>query len=389
MTTDLNLLTTKTTGQNVYGIDASSANKEKRTGVENYSRSLIETMKTHQLEGGESVVLYSNTKLDQALGTLPQGWSSVILNWPLGSGWMSLRVSWEMLRRKPNVLFVPGQALPIVCPRAVVTTVHDLAFLRRPDLYEPATRKRLKRATKRAVKKAARIIVPTQATKQDLVELFHVDAARIVVIAEATDTNLYRRYTQEEARSTLQKHRLGTNFFLVVGRLEKKKNITNLIRAFELFKNRRGLGDPFELVFVGDPGYGYDEMKKYFDLSPHKAQIRQLGYIPDEEVAQLMSQAIAYLFPSWYEGFGIPNLEAMAAGTCLISSDIPAHREVVGDAGLLVPPEEPEAWAHALERIVKDGTLRTELVAKGTQRVKQFFWQKTAEQTWEVLRSLV
>jgi len=389
MDTNLNLLTLKADGQIVYGIDALSANKEKRTGVENYSRSLIEAMKTHALKEGERVVLYSNTKLDQTLGTFPQGWNSAVLNWPPGRGWMSLRVSWEMLRRPPTVLFVPGQALPILCPRATVTTIHDLAFARHPELYESATRKRLKRVTKRAVKKATQIIVPTQATKQDLVELYRVDAARIVVVPEAADTNRFRRYTQEEARPVLQKHRLGTNFFLVVGRLEKKKNVTNLIRAFELFKARRGLGDPFELVFVGEPGYGYNEMKKYFDLSPHKAQIRQLGYLPDEEVAPLMSQAIAYLFPSWYEGFGIPNLEAMAAGTCLISSDIPAYREVVGDAGLLVPPGEPEAWAHALERIVKDGTLRTELIAKGAERVKQFSWQKTAEQTWEVLRALV
>jgi glycosyltransferase involved in cell wall biosynthesis len=391
--TDLNLLTTKAAGQAVYGIDASSANKQKRTGVENYCRQLIENMKTHALEGGERVVLYSNTKLDQELAVMPQGWSSSILNWPPGRGWMTTRVSWEMFRRPPNLLLVPGQALPPLSKGgrggvALVTTVHDLAFARRPDLYEPATRKRLKRVTKRAVKKAASIIVPSQATKQDLVELYHVDAARVVVIAEAA-TNLFRRYTQDEARATLQKYRLGTNFFLVVGRLEKKKNITNLIRAFELFKNRRGLGDPFELVFIGEPGYGYDEMKKYFELSAHKEQIRQLGYVPDEEVATLMSQAIAYLFPSWYEGFGIPNLEAMAAGTALIASDIPAHREVVGDAGLLVPPEEPEAWAHALERIVKDGTLRAELIAKGSERVKQFSWQKTAEQTWEVLRSLV
>ena len=149
------------------------------------------------------------------------------------------------------------------------------------------------------------------------------------------------------------------------------------------------MGDPFELVFVGEPGYGYGEMKKYFELSPHKTQIRQLGYVPDEEVAPLMSQAIAYLFPSWYEGFGIPNLEAMAAGTVLITSDIPAHREVVSDAGLLVPPEEPEACAQALVRIVYDVTRRTELSAKGAQRVKQFSWERTAQQTWEVLRSLV
>lgn len=388
MNNDLNLLTTKAAGQTVYGIDACSANNVKRTGVENYCRQLIESMKNHALEEGERVVLYSNTKLDQELAVMPQGWSSSVLSWPPGRGWMSMRVSWEMLRRKPDVLFVPGQALPIVCPASTVTTVHDLAFARRPDLYEPKTKNRLVHVTKRAVKKAVRIIVPSQATKQDLIELYRVDSARVVVISEAV-SNLYRFYTQEEARATLQKHRLGTNFFLVVGRLEKKKNVTNLVRAFELFKNRRGMGDPFEIVFIGLPGYGYDEMKKYFERSAHKEHIRQLGYLPDEEVAILTSQAIAYVFPSWYEGFGIPNLEAMAAGTPLIASDISVHREVVGDAGLLVPPAEPEAWAHAFERIVKDGTLRHELRAKGAQRVKQFSWEKTAEQTWEVLRSLV
>ena len=389
MPTDLNLLTAKPASKRAYAIDASSANKEKRTGVENYCRALIEHMKTHQLGEDESVVLYSNTKLDQVLGTLPQGWSSAVLGWAARYGWMKIRMSWEMLRRKPSALFIPGQALPIVCPQVTVTTVHDLAFVRRPDLYEPATRKRLKRVTKQAVQKSTKILVPSQATKQDLIELYRVAEDRIVVTPLSADTDLFRPYTQEEARLVLQKYRLGTNFFLAVGRLEKKKNVINLIRAFELFKSRRGVGDPFELVFVGEPGYGYGEMKKYFDLSPNKEQIRQLGYVPNEEVAPLMSQATAYLFPSWYEGFGIPNLEAMAAGTALITSDIPVHREVVGDAGLLVPPAEPEAWAHAMESIVKDGTLRTELIAKGTQRVKQFSWEKTAQQTWEVLKSLV
>lgn len=302
---------------------------------------------------------------------------------------MKIRMSWEMLRRRPNVLFVPGQALPAMCPHTTATTIHDLAFARRPDLYETATRMRLKRATKQAVKQATRIIVPSETTKRDLVVLYRADPSRVVVIPEATDSNVFRYYTQEEARPVLQKYRLGTNFFLVVGRLEQKKNITNLIRTFELFKSRRGMGDPFELVFVGEPGYGYGELKKYFELSPHREQIRQLGFIPDQELAPLMSQAIAYLFASWYEGFGIPNLQAMAAGTVLITSDIPVHREVVGNAGLLIPPGEPEAWAHALDRVVNDGALRAELVAKGAERVKQFSWQKAAEQTWEVLRSLV
>lgn len=388
MTADLNLLTTQATSTVVYGIDASSANKQKRTGVENYACELIQALKLQPLKQQERVVLYSPIKLDDELGNLPAGWSSLILKWPLKRGWMSCRVSWEMFRRRPTILFVPGQALPRFL-RTTLATIHDVAFARRPDLYEPAVRRRLKCVTKRAIKKATRILVPSEATKQDLVDLYHVASDHVVAIPEAVNTKMFHPYSKEAARATLQQHRLGTNFFLTVGRLEKKKNLTTLIRAFELFKARRGVGDPFELLLIGEPGFGYDEIKKYIDLSPTKEQIRVLGYLPDSEVAPLMSAATAYVFPSWYEGFGIPNLEAMAAGATLITSDIPAHQEVVGDAGLLVSPGEPEAWAHAMERVVKDGSLRAELVEKGKQRVSAFSWDKTAIMTLDTLRSLV
>jgi len=389
MNNEVNLLSKTSSGSAVYGVDAQSANKEKRTGVENYCRSLLTAMKIHALGEGERVVFYSPTLLDETLGVLPQGFTSRVLPWILGRGWMSLRMSWEMMRHRPSVLFVPGQALPFVCPRKVLTTIHDVAFAKRPDLYEPSVRRRLHRVTKQAIRKATKILVPSQATQDDLVELFRVSPDRIVVTPLAVDINLYFPRTVEQARSALQRHRLGTNFFLVVGRLEKKKNVVNIIRAFELFKERRGVGDPFELVFVGEPGFGYQQMKAYFDLSPVREQIHQLGYVNDEDTAMLMGQATAYLFPSWYEGFGIPNLEAMASGTVLIASDIPAHREVVGQAGLLVAPGEPEAWAHALERVVKEGSLRSDLIAHGHDRAKEFSWEKTAEQTWEVLQSLV
>ena len=159
--------------------------------------------------------------------------------------------------------------------------------------------------------------------------------------------------------------------------------------AFELFKSRRGVGDPFELVFAGEPGYGYEKMKAYFDLSPVKSHIRQLGYVPDEDLAPLMSQAAAYLFPSWYEGFGIPSLEAMACGIPVLASQISAHQEVIGEAGILIPPGESEAWAQALGEIVQNTALRMDLIAKGKECVKNFSWEKTAQQTWEILRNLV
>ena len=367
-----------------FGIDASSANKLKRTGVENYSRNLIQAMKTHALLEGERVFLYSNKPLEGDLAKLGEGWESKVLGWPLGGGWMKLRMSWEMLRRAPDVLFVPGQAPPIKSSKNLVTTVHDIGFARRPDLYDSSVRKRLVRSTKSAIKKAAKILVPSEFTKQELMEVYRVAADRMSVTLEAP-TAIDPSVTSD----ALQRHRLGSHYFLSVGRLEKKKNVTTLLRAFELFKDTRGVGDPFELVLVGSPGFGARELTQYLKVSKHRAQIKLLGYRPDNEVQTLIKSATAFLFPSNYEGFGIPNLDAMRAGTPLITSDIPPHREVCGDAALYASPNEPNAWARAMAHIAQDATLREGLVAKGLERVKMFSWDNTAAKTWEVLRSLV
>lgn len=386
---DINLLKSLPHGSVVYGVDAHSANKQKRTGVEQYSRYLIQAMKPHALREDERVVLYSFKKLDDELGALPKQWHGSLLKWKIKRGWMSIRFSWEMLQRAPRVLFVPGQALPKICPKATVTTIHDVAFKRRPDLYEPKLRRRLERVTKRSVKKAAKILTPSEATKNDLVELYKVNKDRIHVTPLAVDTHTFHPYTPQEAQPAMQKYRMSPHFFLTVGRLEKKKNITTLIRAFEIFKRRRGVGDPYELVLIGEPGYGYDRIKTFIERSSYKDQIRQLGYVEDQEMALLMSQASAYVFPSWYEGFGIPNLEAMAVETPLITSDIPVHREVVGEAGILVSPKESEDWAGAFERLVQNASLQETLKQKGKERVAMYSWEKTAEETWKVLQSFL
>ncbi len=380
MSHSLNLLTPTSAAEIVYGIDAWIPDPERMTGVQQYSFQLIQAMKPQALADGERVVLYTFRPLKGAFAQLPQGWEERVLAWPPRRGWMSVRVGWEMFRRKPSVLFVPAQGLPFVCPNRTLTTVHDLAFIRRPDLYHPGVRRTLGRATKAAVRKATKILVPSEATKKDLVELYRVAQVRITVVPLAPSLRA--------AESSV----LGSNrtpAFVTIGRLEKKKNIVTLIRAFELFKSRRGVGDPFELLLAGSPGFGYDEIKKVIALSPFKEQIRELGYVSDEDAGALLRAATACIFPSWYEGFGIPNLDAMLAGTPLITSDIPAHREVVGDAGIFVPPERPEAWARAFERIAREGTLREELIEKGKRRASEFSWEKTAQRTWEVLRSLV
>ncbi len=386
---DPNLYQPKSLAATTYAIDAWIPDQTRMTGVQKYALQLIQAMKRQSLSEGERVVLFSFQPLVGSLAELPTGWEERVLAWRPQRGWMSVRVSWELLRRPPTVFFVPAQGLPIVSARLTVTTVHDIAFERRPDLYDPSVARRLRRVTKAAVKKATKIIVPSEATKQDMIDIYRVASDRITVTPLSADTTRFRPLEQAQIDPVLQKYRLGRNFFLSVGRLERKKNITTLLRAFESFKERRGVGDPFELVLAGTPGYGYYEIKKYLEFSDVKESIRTLGFVPEEDLPAILNAATAYVFPSWYEGFGIPNVEAMASGTPLITSDIPAHREVVGDAALLVSAREPDAWAAAMTRIAQDGTLRDELSRKGIKRAKDFSWDKTAQQTWAVLRSLV
>lgn len=400
MGSELNLLQHKAKDVVTYGIDASSANKEVRTGVENYARYLLKAMKPRALGGdsqqiennlkaNERVFLYSPSVLADDLDAPVHNWQPMVLRWLFSRGWMAGRVSLEMLFRAPDVLFVPGQTLPHITPKHTVTTVHDIVASRAPHLVDPKTRRRLLIATKRATKKADRIFCPSEFTKQELIDVYKVPAEEIIVTPLAADPTVFKKLSEEEVRLTLQNLRVGTNFFLFVGRLEKKKNVTTLVRAFELFKQDRGLGDPFELVLVGNFGYGAEELKTFIQRSTVREQIRLLGHRTDNEVAALMNQATAYVFPSWYEGFGLPNLEAMSCGTPVITSDIPPHREVCGNAAMFVAPGEPESWGQAMKKMAYDGTLRDDLRQKGFERAKQFSWDKTAAQTWEVLRTLV
>jgi glycosyltransferase involved in cell wall biosynthesis len=270
-----------------------------------------------------------------------------------------------------------------------VTTIHDIAFRRIGNLYDPAVRRRIARVTKRSIKHASHLLTVSAFTREEVHDVYHVKEEKMTVTPLSADTSVYRRMDTQTIESVLRKYRLGHNFFLFVGRLEKKKNVATLIRAFELFKRNRGIGDPFELVLAGEPGYGYDQIKTYIDRSPQRELIREIGYVADEEVAALMNTATAFCFPSWYEGFGIPNLEAMACGTVLLTSDIPVHHEVAGEAAVFISPKDPDAWAKQMERLVDDPMLMDTFIEKGTMRVSEFSWQRTAKQTWEVLRSLV
>jgi glycosyltransferase involved in cell wall biosynthesis len=381
--------------ETIFGIDAWSANGQTRSGVEWYAFYLLEAMKKQTLFEGERVFLYSPTFLEEPLATLPTGWEQRVLRWALPRGWMQGRVSWEMRKRTPNVLFVPAQGLPRLVPndrakrQATVATVHDIGFLHRPDVYPAKDRLRLQAITNRTVKKATHLITVSEFSKRELMKQYQLPSERISVTPLAANTAVYYPRAKKEVAEVLNKHRLGPHYFLWVGRLDKKKNLETLLHAFTQFKEHQGMGDPFELVLVGSPGFGFEGIKRVWESSSVARQIRHLGYLPEQEIAALMTRASAYVFPSWYEGFGIPNVEAMSCGAPLIISDIPAHREVVGDAAWYVSPNDPSAWARLFKKIVDDPKQGDLLREKGFVQAAQYSWEQTATKTWEILREVI
>jgi glycosyltransferase involved in cell wall biosynthesis len=248
-------------------------------------------------------------------------------------------------------------------------------------------------STKFAARHAAHLFVPSASTKRDLQEFYRVPESRITVTPLAPDHDRFDRLTEGDVERVRQKYQLSPSYFLTVSRLEEKKNIVNLIRAFELFKSRRGLGDPFQLLLVGKPGFGYEKIKSFLASSSSSSlkggsdnSIRELGWVNEDEVPALMKGALAYVYPSWYEGFGISAVEAMAAGTALIVSDLPVMHEVAEEAAWYAHPDEPEAFASLFARVIDQPVSREQLIEAGKLRVRDFQWQETAGKTLEVLR---
>ncbi len=349
------------------GIDASRANVAKRTGVEWYAYHLIQELK-QVIPDSYRVVLYSREPLTDGLEVMPSHWESRVLLWPPKRLWTQMRLSYEMLARPPDLLFSPVHVLPMILPKRAVVTVHDVAFMALPEAYGRLGSMYLQFATWYA-SRFARILTVSEFSKSEIVKYFGADPARIFV------TPLGLTGTVPEVG--LSPSTIADPYFLFVGRLEKKKNLAGLLRAFRFFKKR---GGAHHLVLIGKRGRGYEEA-----IREGMEDVHELGYVAQENIPALYAGATAFVFPSWYEGFGLPILEAFAAGTPVIASRTTSIPEVAGDAALYIDPAAPEKIAEAMEMIVNNSSLRERLITLGRARAQQFTWRATAEKTWASL----
>jgi glycosyltransferase involved in cell wall biosynthesis len=267
----------------------------------------------------------------------------------------------------------------------LILTIHDVGFARMPENH-PQSSRILNQILPHQLERADKIIVVSGFTRDEVVEVFAVPERKIRVIHNGVSPDFHPVADKEAAAMIARKYRIDQEYILFVGKLEARKNINGVVEAYGIFKKQSKM--QHKLVLAGSLGWKGEEALQKAVESGLEKDVIHLGYVPDEDLPWLMSGATVFLYPSLYEGFGIPTIEAMACGIPVIASNSTSLPEVVGDAGLLVDPDNTEEIATALSRILDDASLRDELVRKGLERCKDFTWRKAAEQTFELYREL-
>lgn len=294
---------------------------------------------------------------------------------------------WELRLHKIDLLHSTDFIPPLRSPIPTVITVHDLAFLHWPH-FLTADSAAYYGQIDRAVHVTDHVIVPSQSTKTDLIGQFGVPEHKVSVIYEAANP-LFKPLPQGDTASEIStKYKLPERYILFVGTIEPRKNVDGLLRAYSHLREKYAVDD-VGLVIRGNYGWLYEETMTVLEELNLGSTVTFIGHLPDDELWQLYAGAQCLVHAAHYEGFGLPPLEAMACGTPTIVSNVSSLPEVVGDAALLVDPNDAEEIAVAIHRLLSDDDLCDELRSKGLQRAECFSWTIAAEQTLSIYRKVL
>ncbi len=431
------------------GIDASRANRDHKSGTEWYSYYLIRWLS--RLDAENQYILYTDKPLKGGLldltskeysrGEKPEngevefdkdGYQKIksphknfkakILKWPFNFLWTQGALSLEMLLREPDVLFVPAHALPIIHPRNSVVTVHDVGFERHCLLYDrgqigPDARNGrrlinflvklftfgkfsansmdyLKWSTGFSLKNAKKIITVSNYSKKEIMKIYGRLKSmpplgdKIKVIHNGYNKHIYNNLKPgAKTDEVLERYGIERPYLLYVGRLDKKKNTPALIEAFAIMRDKNK-DIKHKLVLVGDADFGYDDVKYMIEEYLLEDEVIMPGWVEEEDMPFVYRGSDGFVFPSLYEGFGIPLLQAMSCESPITASRAASIPEVAGEAALLFNPRDVEEIADSMEKIIADKRLRDDLIKRGKERVKNFSWEKCARETLETINKL-
>lgn len=308
---------------------------------------------------------------------------SWILNAVIGSGHLWEQYVLPKLLNSHDLLFSPSNTGPLKIQRQVVT-IHDIVPLVHPEWMNPGFAAWYRFLVPRLVQKVQRIITVSEYTRSQLLSYSNVDERKVIVIPNGVESRFYPNACNRKALEHLRsKYNLPTvNYLLCLGSIEPRKNLRRLFIAWRRIKNL--IPNDIWLVVAG--GKGRKAIFRNVALNDIPPRTFFIGYVSDQDLPALYGGAIAFIYPSLYEGFGLPPLEAMACGTPVVTSNVTALPEVVGDAAVLVDPYDVDSIAEGIRRVVEDSALRETLRLKGLERARQFSWDRTAELTWKVLQ---
>jgi glycosyltransferase involved in cell wall biosynthesis len=357
-----------------------------RAGIGRFVRNLVGSLIA--LDTTDQFVLVHAAPNDGIADAIPEAANVATRELRLPERWMS--ILWHRLRLPipidwatgpVDIFHAPDFVLPPVRRGRRVLTVHDLAFLLYPECADTRLREYLMRVVPRSVRAADFVVADSANTQNDVICMLGADPDRTAVVPGGVEAR-FRAASPDAVAELRTRLDLNTPFILSIGMIEPRKNWQGLIRAYSEARVRHHL--PHRLVLAGPRGWLWESIFEERDRSPFRNDVVFLGFVPDADLPTLYTAADLFAFPSFYEGFGLPPLEAMACGTPVVVSDAASLPEVVGDAGLTVAADDVDALAEALARVLLDASLHASLRDAGLARAATFTWQVAAERLLDI-----
>ncbi|MGO4884338.1 MAG: glycosyltransferase family 4 protein [Bryobacteraceae bacterium] len=355
-------------------------------GIGTYIHGLLQALAA--IDRSNEYVLVTLPEDESAFAGLPPNFSAV--TYRKTDLYTRNHLAFPMFLRRlhPSLVHIPLNQVPLLMPRPYVVTVHDMSRL----LFETGSGARIEARRfllRRGLLRAERIMAVSDATRRDVHESLGIPADHIRLAYNAPNPDFFSRAQPERARAILERYQIDHPFLLYAGNIRPQKNIPRLVEAFAVVRerlSRHPLYGDLRLIVIGDEISRFPSVRRAVIQSRVEKAVRFLGFVPFEALRVFFQSAALFVFPSLYEGFGLPPLEAMASGTPVVASNVSALAEVLGDAAMLVNPEKVFEIAEAIQEALLDEDLRAELVAKGRAQAARYSWDRTARQVLEVYR---
>jgi glycosyltransferase involved in cell wall biosynthesis len=298
--------------------------------------------------------------------------------------WYDIKVPAVLKKHKADVFVSCDGFCSLTTSVAQCLVIHDLAFLHYPHFIPRSHFLFYKYYTPKFIEKARHVITVSQFSKNDIITQYKTHEAKITIVPNGAKA-IFQRLTDDDKQKVKDRYTDGKDFFLYTGAIHPRKNLLNLVKAFSVFKRKQKSN--WKLVLAGRLAWKYKPFVKSLETYKYREDLILTSYLEEKELADLTASAYAMVYPSFWEGFGVPVLEAMQSGIPVITSDASAMKEIAGDAALYVKPEDQNDIADKMMRLYKDERLRSELVSKGLARSKDFNWDRSAELFWEAIRN--